>query len=311
MASQFARTTPTGHYLEEWPALPVFQEAKTVHVDISGWMQRRCPPELKEISINVPDVVVSVVRESARNERFLKRAGDLGINPSIGPRSLIEPWDRKRPCPCAPDQLPFAEDSPTAGYILATLEYAEGTAEWEASEDQRQPSSEVMHSQETEESCAPDPHRILLIDGLVRNLQAHLSEVNRLQQLSLINRQKEQVLKFLSSQQQSHHGASSFIGKLQRCLEPCIRQRTSAHGTSRFEHTRMKFPFLSGKEDVRVIKSAQRCLVQELVYDRMWFDQVVAERENMLKRYRLGLINSGSDVEEISFIHGQDGIHEM
>lgn len=90
MASQFARTTPTGHYLEEWPALPVFQEAKTVHVDISGWMLRRCPPELKEISINVPDVVVSVVRESARNERFLKRAGDLGINPSIGPRSLIE-----------------------------------------------------------------------------------------------------------------------------------------------------------------------------------------------------------------------------
>lgn len=222
------------------------------------------------------------------------------------------PWDRKRPCPCAPDQLPFAEDSPTAGYILATLEYAEGTAEWEAGEDQRQPSSEVMHSQETEESCGPDPHRVLLIDGLVRNLQAHLSEVNRLQQLSLINRQREQVLKFLSSQQQSRHGASSFIGKLQRCLEPCIRQRTSAHGTSRFEHTRMKSPFLSGKkEDVRVIKSAQRCLVQELVYDRMWFDQVVAERENMLKRYRLGLINSGSNVEEISLVHGQDGIHEM
>lgn len=47
----------------------------------------------------------------------------------------------------------------------------------------------------------------------------------------------------------------------------------------------------------RVAKSALQSLVQDFVYDRYWFDQVVAKREDMLAKYRLELMNS-RDQEE-------------
>jgi hypothetical protein len=56
------------------------------------------------------------------------------------------------------------------------------------------------------------------------------------------------------------------------------------------------------KAKQRMKKSGLRSLVQETVYDRFWFDRVVAERDGMLERYRVDLINGGNDLEELSFV---------
>lgn len=47
-------------------------------------------------------------------------------------------------------------------------------------------------------------------------------------------------------------------------------------------------------------KSALQSLVQGFVYDRYWFDQAVAKRQDMLAKHRLGLI-SPSGLEDVAF----------
>ena len=60
---------------QAWPALPLLDDARTVHVDQKRWIQYPCPPELRRIPISVPPAVASMVRESTRKEKYSKRDG--------------------------------------------------------------------------------------------------------------------------------------------------------------------------------------------------------------------------------------------
>lgn len=173
-------------------------------------------------------------------------------------------------------------------FIVAAMEYAEGNPAQEMERVERLHEEARGPQEREEETGARDPRQVRLVEERVKLLQAYLFEVNWLQQLSLINRHKEQALAFLSRQR-----ARSFLGKLQRNVESRIR--LSSQSVKKAEDT------------ATLTSSALRSLVQELVYDRIWFDQVVAERENMLENYRLDLLSSGNDVEEeLAFVNARN-----
>ncbi|XHF99004.1 hypothetical protein AWENTII_002526 [Aspergillus wentii] len=61
------------------------------------------------------------------------------------------------------------------------------------------------------------------------------------------------------------------------------------------------------RTEQKLVKAALRSLVQTCVYDRFWFDQVVAKREDLLEKYRQDLINSGNGLEDLSFVETRGG----
>ena len=196
-----------------------------------------------------------------------------------------KPWARgEKACACSPefeltdDEL-AAEDL-TVSFIIDTMEYAEQHLHMETAQFQA----------EREELRAKETRRVRLADGFVRAMEAYLCDVNDLQQLSLIERQMEQT-KNLPLCRRSNTTTKCTIGNLKQGLKGCVRRVT--------------------RQICRNSKSADRealpSLVRSLVYDRIWFDSVVSERQKMLKIYRINLLNSKEVVEDLTCMRVENG----
>lgn len=131
---------------------------------------------------------------------------------------------------------------------------------------------------------SPSSQRVS-IEAHMRVMRDSLTELNRLQQLSLIKRQREQILMLFPSQRS--HGKRSLFGKVQGKLESRIRRPHVSCGQDNV---------LQLERPERSTKSFLRSLVQGLAYDRIWFDEAIAERERLLEVYRHELISSEQDV---------------
>lgn len=191
-------------------------------------------------------------------------------------------------------------------FVVAGLRYAEDDSAYETTRETHS-ISDLMGLQEEEEAWfqTDDPRQMISVEEHLRIMREYLSEINRLQQLSLARRQREQTLTFLPRQRRSDKKIL-LVEKLWRNLESRIRRLASmptdevsgghdelAHRAAREQQER---------ERESSTKSILRSLVQELAYDRIWFDQATAEREVLFERYRLELINSGKDMEPLCLV---------
>ena len=143
-----------------------------------------------------------------------------------------------------------------------------------------------------ESDLSKDNRRMCFVEGVVKAMQACLSDINNLQRRSLMSRQRELTknIPFCSGQLGETEGS---ITKLKRGLADCVRRvaRWTCHGD----------------EDIFEKKPTLQSLVQGLAYERIWFDSVVAQRQKMLELYRMDLLNSGEDVADLVCLSSRDG----
>lgn len=185
----------------------------------------------------------------------------------------------EKACTCSPgfeltdDEL--ASEGLTTSFIIDTLEYAEQQLHTEAAQFQA----------EREELRAKEAHRVRLTEGFIRAVETYLSDVNNLQQLSLIERQREQT-KNLPLCRRSNATTKYSIENLKQELK----------GYARRAARQIR---LNNKD---ADENALPSLVRSLVYDRIWFDSVVSERQEMLELYRSDLMNNMDDVEDLAWM---------
>lgn len=82
-----SKKTPSSSHLQEWPALPTFNNTQTMYVDIKQWLRHPRPRELEKLPITIPTVIASIVKESTRNERYLQTQESQVVDAQIDVRS--------------------------------------------------------------------------------------------------------------------------------------------------------------------------------------------------------------------------------
>ncbi|OJJ46365.1 hypothetical protein ASPZODRAFT_1955502 [Penicilliopsis zonata CBS 506.65] len=305
--------------------------------------------------------------------------------------------ERMQPCSC--DDTPaeninlIHNDLPAAGdtdddeaqitAAIAAVGYlqrrdAMETEEAEEAARREQLSRENARIQEEAAARAREFQRLESIDERMTLLQRYLFEINKLQQTTMIDRQKEEVVSLLAEQQsymeRFESDRNALIDRTQKNHEHRVekaksvqvkeaarlnaihieqeiklilnlpsyfhnqpdaekrslavlerlreRQKTTkaqlekAHDEAvvaleergRVERVALETSLKSRSEvEQEQAKTARSFMIQHLAYDRYWFNEAVKKRQELLERYRLEMIESERQIEELDFEEASSG----